>query len=272
MNNKSLLVSALLFGFGMGVGYVVGSKRLKAQYVEDLADVKDFYAKKLDEMGVQPEGFEPERGQRRTLEILENGEMAEEMSEEYFNKLTGYSSAATTSNEPKGKGRPIVNYSKPPIEIVAREAFRQPEPSPDDEESDFYDEAYEAELDARAEDLAQRRHENQSNGRPYTINHDEYEDLPDNYTRQVLYYYAEDRVLCEDDDSMVEEEEAIIGFDYEDVLEMQTTAWVRNDSIMNAYQIHRIDQSYSKSVANVAETPRERDFRILGRRKQGLDN
>lgn len=273
MNNKSLFIGVLVFGAGVGAGYFLGIQKVKAQYKEDLEDVKDFYAAKLDEIGVQPEGFNPERGQRRTLEIHENGEMTEEMSQEYFNKLSGYSSAATTSEWSRGKGRPIVNYSKPPLEFVARAAFEQPEPSPDDEEiENYYADAYADELDARAEELAQRRYENQSNGKPYTINYDEYQDIPENYSTQVLYYYSEDRVLCEDDDSMVEDEEVLVGFDYEDVLDMQTTAWVRNDTIMTAYQIHRIDQSYSKTVANVVETPRERDFRITGRRKQGMDN
>ena len=264
MNNKSLFIGTVVFAIGMGTGYFVGVKSVKARYQEDLAEVKDFYAQKLEEMGVQPEGFDPpEPGINGAPETFE-----EEMSEEYFNKISGYSSAATTND----KGRRIVNYSKPPIEFVARDAFDQPEPDepePDDEE---IDEDYEAELDARAEDLAQRRTENQANGNPYVINHDEYEDGPENYTRNILYYYSEDRVLCEDDDTIVEDEEVLVGFDYEDILDMQTTAWVRNDTIMNLYQIHRLDQSYAKTVANVAETPREREFRIIGRRKEGLDN
>ena len=37
-----------------------------------------------------------------------------------------------------------------------------------------------------------------------------------------IIHYAEDRVLCEDDDSIVDEEEELVGLDYEDVLSMQT--------------------------------------------------
>lgn len=269
MNNKTLLIGVLVFGAGVGAGYLIGIKRLKGQYQSDLAEVKDFYAAKLEEMGVQEAEFELNSNVFVEEEEEEPEEIVEEMTEEYFNKLSGYSSAATPGH--RGKGTHIVNYSKPPLEVVAREAFEQPEPD-EEEDEDEIDEAYEAELDARAEELALRRHENQSNGNPYTINHTEYEDAPENYSRQILYYYSEDRVLCEDDDSIVEDEEVLVGFDYEDTLDMQTTAWVRNDTIMTVYQIHRFDQAYAKTVANVAETPREREFRIMGRRKHGLDS
>ena len=79
-------------------------------------------------------------------------------------------------------------------------------------------------------------------------------------------------MLCEDDDSIVEEEEELVGFDYEDVLSMQTTAWVRNDTLMIGYEICRIDDSYNRSVANALETPKEREHRLLARQKHLMDN
>ena len=46
-------------------------------------------------------------------------------------------------------------------------------------------------------------------GNPYCIEYDEWEDLPQGYDKQCLFYYSEDRVLCEDDDSIVDEEEEL---------------------------------------------------------------
>lgn len=271
MNNKSLVLGIVLFGAGVGAGYILGINVVKNRYKEDLAEVKDFYRQKLDELGVEPEGFTPPTDD----DEAEDSEFSEEISEEYFSKLSGYSSAATKPSEgQRGKGKPIYNYSKPPLEMVAHGALQEADPDQDpDDESPHYDDAeYEAELEARADELAAERERCKSDGRPYTINHDEYEDLPEGFTRQVLYYYNEDRVLCEDDDSIVENEEELVGFEYEDILDMQTTAWVRNDNIMTAYQIHRIDQSYAEAVTNVRETPSERNYRIIGRRKQGFDS
>ena len=79
------------------------------------------------------------------------------------------------------------------------------------------------------------------------IEPEEYRDAPTGYDQQTLYYYVGDRTLCEDDDSIVEDEEEIIGFDYEDTLSMQTTCWVRNDTTRCMYEIHRIDDTYYKA-------------------------
>lgn len=132
----------------------------------------------------------------------------------------------------------------------------------------------EDELDQEAEEYARRRAENIQSNRPYLIEPEEYREGPEDYDHQVLYYYAEDRTLCEDDDTKIDEndEEECVGFDYEDKLDMQTTAWVRNDQLRVLYEIHRIDDSYKKAVQNVSETPREREFRIQGRRKHAIDN
>ena len=127
-------------------------------------------------------------------------------------------------------------------------------------------------MEARAEEYAKRKNENKDKGLPYVIDYNDWEYGPEEYDRQFLYYYSEDRVLCEDDDSIVEDEEELVGFDYEDILDIQTTVWVRNDKVNTLYEIHRIDDSYASSVANIAETPKERDYRIKGRRKQALDD
>jgi hypothetical protein len=264
MNIKKTLIGLTIFGAGTGVGYLIAKKTLVTQYREDLEEVKQFYYNKLEEMGVMDKDFKPENDYEEDTD----GDDIE--TEEYFNKVMKYSSAVRPEHE--GKGRPIINYNKPPLEIRNYGDLDGSEEEEDDEEEDPIDVAYEAELEARAEEFATRRYENKTNGLPYVIDHTEYEDGPEEYERQILYYYTHDRMLCEDDDSVVEDEEELTGFDYEDTLEMQTTAWVRNDKLMVLYEIHRIDASYQLTVEAAIETPREREFRILGRRKQALDD
>lgn len=272
MKNKSIFIGFLVFSAGIGTGYFAGMKRLKARFIEDLAEVKDFYAAKLEEIGVMPEKFDPKDLANPDIDYDEDDEDPE--TEEYLDKVQKYASAVPTGQ--RDKGRLITNYSKPPLNVVAYGEFGmgegdeepdEAEPDPDD-----VDEEYEAELDARAEEFAQRMHENKTNGLPYVIDFDDFEHGPEGYGRQTLYYYSVDRVLCEDDDTKVEDEEGLVGLDYEDTLDMQTTAWVRNDKVLVLYEIHRIDESYSNAVLNARETPTEREFRIMGRRKQGLDH
>ena len=276
MTNKNLFVGLAIFAAGSLTGYLACMVKLQKQYQEDLAEVKDFYMEKLHELGV----LEKDEliSDEIINQIIEDDSEAYRATEEYFNQVKGYSTAATENVDNagiRGKGRPLIKYNKPPLlpedddEIDENE---DPYEGYDEDVEEEIDEAYEAELNARAEEFAMRKHENRSNGLPYVIDHREFEDGPDEYERMTLYYYSEDRVLCEDNDSIVEDEEGLVGFDYEDVLDMQTTAWVRNDTLLNLYEIHRLPYSYAKTVANIVETPKEREYRIMGRRKQGMDN
>ena len=271
MNVKKTLLGLTIFGAGAGLGYFICKKRLTAQYQEDVAEVKQFYMNKIEELGVMDEDFDPEDLNDGDTEDEddEDEDPNEEEVREYYERVMKYSSAIQQGD----RGRPIINYNKPPLEMRDwGDIEDEGDIEENSEDEDPMDLAYEAELEARAEEYAKRRHENMTNGLPYVIDHEEYENGPDEYERQFLYYYSADRVLCEDNDSVVEDEEVLVGFDYEDTLDMQTTAWVRNDQIMVLYEIHRVDESYARTVANAIETPKEREFRILGRRKQALDD
>ena len=291
MNIKNTLFNLSLLGIGGLVGYVLAKKQLQNKYQDDLADVQDFYYKKLQEIGVMEEDFEPqemtdeellEEFKRVTGDGIDTGIIDE--VHEYINNSKVVELDERRNNDKKknetskdakydrGKGRPIINYNKPPLEKILAELEEEGDKEVDDPEEENVDAEYEAEIEARAEEFAQRRYENQMSGEPYCIDHEEFKYAPDEYETEVLYYYAQDRVLCEDDDSIVDEEEELVGLDYEDILSMQTIAWVRNDRICKLYEIHRIDESYQKVVTNAVETPREREFRLNGRRKQALDD
>jgi hypothetical protein len=277
MNIKTTAIGVVIFAAGAGTGYFVCKKRMVVQYKEDLIDIKDFYNEKLEAMGLMEEGFNPSdlwepSDIDETEEEDDEPEQYEETEEddtnaEYNAKVLRYSGALRT--DPEGKGKPIIKYNKPPLQM---EDWGDLEPDEEEPDEDDIDLEYEAELERMADEMSTRRFENKTNGLPYVIDYDEYENGPDEYDNQVLYYYSKDRTLCEDDDSEVEDEEGAIGFDYEDVLDMQTTAWVINDTLMTLYEIHRIDESYKIAVQGVLENPREREFRLLGRRKQAMDD
>ena len=273
---NKVLFGTGMFGLGAFAGYFVSKKLLGEQYRVDVADIQAFYKEKLDELGVMEEGYElPE-----DLED-EDDESDEEDPQAYTSKA-----------HKEERHRVIVDYTKkynkPSLEVmkkVLHEGASVVVPAngeenlgniEDGEEDPEYtprdDPEYEAELEKMADDYARRRSENMKKGEPYLIEPEEYHEGPEDYDHQALYYYAEDRTLCEDDDCQVEDEEECVGFDYEDKLDMQMTCWVRNDKLRVLYEIHRIDDSYKKAVLGISETPREREFRIQGRRKQALDS
>lgn len=296
---KKILFGAAMFGVGALVGHVLTKKMFIEQYKADVADIQAFYRQKLEEVGVMEEGYEPPEGENGEdtvdVDLLswqhKGAPIGRAVVEGFKNgiKVTcdPNGAAETTSadaiNSYRGERKPIfTDYTKPPLESMGRALGVTVPVEPngeenlgdiDDEEGDdAIDPEYEAEIEAMAEDYARRRSENMKSGRPYLIEPEEFHDGPAEYDRQALYYYSGDRTLCEDDDRVVEDEEACVGYDYEDKLDMQTTAWVRNDKTQVLYEIHRLDESYRKAVLGAVETPREREFRLQGRRKQALDN
>ena len=78
------------------------------------------------------------------------------------------------------------------------------------------------------------------------------------------------------DDSLIDENDTPIDDtdDYLDAiskLQNQTNVYVRNERIGADYAIHRMNRSYKEDVLGVMETPREREFRHLARRKTVMD-
>lgn len=278
-----IFFGTVAFSLGAVAGYYACKKHLEEQYRMDVDDIQTFYNEKLEEFGVMDSDSYYEHLEDEELESYEDEEYDEdpEYNEEDERMLTSYRN---------DKRRVVVDYTKPSLETMQKvlqsegvtvivdsnneENLGQIDDEDYDEYEDYddYDEEYERELEEMAEDYARRRSENMKNGDPYLIEPEEYAEGPEDYDRQALYYYSHDRVLCEDNDIQVEDEEGCVGFDYEDKLDMQTTAWVRNDKLRVLYEIHRIDESYQKTVLNIVETPREREFRIQGRRKQAMDD
>lgn len=276
---KNVIVGVVLIGLGGVTGYFISRKVLEDEYQKDIAEIKELYQEKLAELDAMIEALDEKHGVKKQEDETE--ETAEERD------------ARETVETYRGqRRRSIIEYNKPSLDSF-KEAVKMyggegvsatVDPNGDEHlgeidglengEEDVYtsdDPEYLSELEQQSDDYAQRRTENMKNDRPYLIEPEEYREGPEEYDHQVLYYYADDRTLCEDDDAKVEDEEQVVGFDYEDKLDMQTTCWVRNDQLRVLYEIHRIDDSYKNAVENVSETPREREFRVQGRRKGALD-
>ncbi len=279
---KNVVIGTFLVGVGAVIGYFISRKLLEEQYRIEIAKIRALYQDKMDELEGMIDTIESS-----TEEQEDDEDEDEEPSEEDSDEEKAFN---TRLAEYRGERRPIaVEYNKRPLTTFKRLLESQgmsvvvaPNGDEnlgnlDDEEEDSdvpspNDPEYEEKLDQIAEDYARRRTENMKNEEPYLIEPDEYREGPEEYTHQTLYYYAHDRTLCEDDDTEFELEEECVGFDYEDVMDTQMTCWVRNDKISTLYEIHRIDDSYRRAVLNVSETPREREFRLQGRRKQAMDD
>lgn len=275
MARFKLIVSSLaLLSVGFISGYFTCKKLLADKYMEDLDELRDIYWKK--EQGFQ----DAEDSDIASEDDEDDDDVNDEETRKYVN---GPINQQLYSSE---KGQPLVNYSKPSLDKMARaikkdmtaQGVYDPTAGLEEAEEDEDEEDPSEDLDGYDDDemdavsTSRTRMQMRRNDEPYLIDYDEYMDGVPGYDKQTLYYYAQDAVLCEDDDIVVDDEEGLVGLDYEETLRMQTSAWVCNDRTRTLYEIHKIQSSYRADVLGVRETPREREFRLQGRRKQALDN
>lgn len=294
MINKYKLIAFGLGCFGVGVvtGYIYANRTLREMYLEDIQETKNFYNKKLEELGVMPAeseykkiketDFDEGNGDFEGFVIATGDDVTDEEARSYYERVMGRDSHTGEPFEVDlteeefdrmvnvGSRRIRTNYNKPDLRVLADEKLRNDPYHGDDmeEEDDFMTE--EEELDYLSDEFIREQAEHRANKRPYVIDHDEFATAPDDYESIILYYYAEDRALVDENDDRVsiDDEEELLGFDYEDVIDIQTTAWVRNDYISAVYEINRVEGSYERDVLNAIETPSERAKRLERRKNR----
>ena len=243
---KNSILGLVSFGLGVATGYLVCKKPLDAKYQEEIEIVKEalgVYAEKQADIRAEEEEIEAEKEAAKVI-----------INEELYNS---------------SHKNPRFNYSKPDLNELAKTRLEfvkdEDEDEGDEEDAEIEDEEYEQELLDAADDFARRQEENMLNNLPYVIDYDDFVDGPDEYEKESLYFYTDDGYLCDEDDQVIEEDEELVGHHFEDLLDTQTMAWVRNDFVEKLYEIHRVDRSYQKDIRGLAETPREREIRLAER-------
>lgn len=252
---KSLLV---IFSFGIGAasGYFVCKKLLDKQYQDEIQEVREALLQYRTSLNPNTESVpkveEPDSNIHVAEKIIDNN----------------------LYRPPKG--RAYFNYSKPSMSELAKniglDDSYQTEEDEDiqEEEEEEFDEEQERELDIleEADEDARQRMDSSD---PYVIDYDDFADAPDEYERQTLYFYSNDGYLCDEEDQLVEDEEKIVGREFEDVLNSEPVVFVRNDTLKTVYEIYRLDRSYQEDIKEIIETPQERELRRMARRKEVAD-
>jgi hypothetical protein len=287
MNNvvKSLGMMAI-FGAGVGAGYLIAKKQLERKYEaiaqEEIDSVKERFLNKAS-----GEGWAGERLLRKYEEehADDNDEEEEftkshDTSKDYTDEVPKEDPFEGMTKEQIEEARAehkrvITNYAgmyKPSLNDLAAQRIPSKMIEPgvieedDPEEPDEYEDAEtdeEREL-REGEALGRVDHEH-----PYIIEPEQFDTECEHYDKLDLFYYSKDDTLCDDDDAPLEDTE-----DYDDAiakLQMQTNVYVRNEAVGADYAIHRLNRSYQEDVLGIAETPKEREYRHLARRKSIMD-
>lgn len=233
--NKSILIKLGMFVLGGAVGFLVGKKFYRDKFAaiadEEIESVKEAY----DRMRQQSESDDTELSTPTASDILKKA----------INPVTRSSLDENPYEQAKR------NYN-----LTGKRATEQPvDPDGENEEEDeepITDDAgkTEEEMDLSKVDRTQ----------PYVIDSHEFTDEFDHHDKLSLYYYRVDDVLCDEDESVIEEIEETVGYDAISVLDKQTTVWVRNEPLCTDYEIVALNESYSKGEKDESGknlTPRE---------------
>lgn len=238
MNNpKTVLPLVLAFGLGGFLGYIITKKLLAEKYAEDAQ-----------------------------IEI-------DELKAYYHNKYEG---------ELTKKTRTALKHVKPDLHTFVTKDEPM-EYNDMDEESDakFYktdEEEAQAQMDEDLSlDAQEELNEDLTNlykdpKEPYLIDYAEWAKPSEIFDKIDLYYYRADDILCDTKDSIIKDPEEILGWDWLNEMQKETTLFIRNEKLAIDYEVHSLGLAYSDEVSSRLETDRERKYRRTARAKKAMDD
>ena len=107
---------------------------------------------------------------------------------------------------------------------------------------------------------------------PYLISYAEFCKKSDVYDKVDLYYYRLDDILCDTKDTIMQNPEDVLGWDWMKEMQIMTTAFVRNEKLKIDYEIYPITGAFSDEVTSRLETDKERKYRRIARQKKAMDD
>ena len=107
---------------------------------------------------------------------------------------------------------------------------------------------------------------------PYLIDYAEFCKKSDVYDKVDLYYYRLDDILCDTKDTIMQNPEDVLGWDWMKEMQKINTAFVRNEKLKIDYEIYPISGAFSDEVTSRLETDKERKYRRIARQKKAMDD
>ena len=239
MNNpKTVFPLVLAFGLGGFLGYIITKKLLAEKYAEDaqneIDDMRDYYREKYEVDGVHK------------IKITSKPNLSD--------LVKPYSASILESYDDEENEETDAKYFKTDEE--EKQALM-------DEELSL---AAQEELN---EDLVNRYKDPKE---PYLIDYAEWAKPSEIFDKVDLYYYKVDDILCDTKDSIIKDPEEILGWDWLNEMQKETTLFIRNEKLAIDYEVYSLGQAYSEEVSSRIETDRERKYRRTARAKKAMDD
>lgn len=219
--NTKILLSFL---GGAATGALICFAILKEKYEElaneEIENIKDYYQKEMEKID---DAYEEELD---NLINTMNRDMYEHDKREGTKTYVDY----------------VKKYS--PDEIVKDKYYDMPYPDVIDED---YHEDDELPEDSPENDLQYEK--------PFVISREEFDEGYPHFDKITITYYAEDDVLADEQDEIISDIEAVVGYDslsrFGDMSDDDCVVYVRNGRLGADYEIILTQESYSESVLGI---------------------
>lgn len=244
MNIKNIL----LFVGGLAIGAaggILGTKKYfegkyQKRYEEDHAQLEEYYHKKDEYSRVPHEDPDDQDDEEKQVEgdSKPGGRMSPSERAEIKKKLMKNWEGTTNY---AGMYREKNGYTDRGL-VEAQHPLDQGEPGEEDPD-DQDDEEIES-----PEEQAFNEHQRNKDRPPKLISDEAFSELPASIETGVLYYYAYDEMLCEENEEPVEEPERLVGdcldkYGFRD--NEERVIFVMNYALDTAYEIQKVDASWT---------------------------
>lgn len=219
----NIFKNLIIYGIGAATGAFIAIKMLEDHYAaiadEEIEAVKNMAREKIKEI--------EKKYEKDTEEVKEVIKKNEEVVNNVYKKMAR-------------------DYTKPNLEEIAERAKELADeekeyPREDDDMDELEEEMYEKEAES---DKLNERYDID----PYLITEEEFSNENLHYEKETLWYYLEDKVLCNDSEELVDDVEALIGEDTLEFINDDQTIYIRNDRQGSDFEIVCVKKAYSVEV------------------------
>lgn len=224
----NIFKNLIIYGIGAATGAFIAIKLLEDHYAamadEEIEAVKKMAREKIKEI--------TDKYEKDSAEVKEVIKKNEEVVNNVYKKV-------------------VRDYSKPDLAMAAatihsqivdeKEKTEYPRDDEDEDMDELEEEMYEKE--AESDKLNERY-----NIEPYLITEEEFSNERLHYDKETLWYYLEDKVLCYDDEGLVDDSVDLIGDETLDFINEDQTIYIRNDRMGSDFEIICLRKSYQVEV------------------------
>lgn len=240
MNNKTLIKDIVIFLAGATIGgvgtWLVTKTHYKNFADKEIADVKEYYRKKIHDELLTEEGFEEATGES-VEDYKDEIEAKREMAKKNHNKpsIVDYTKFYNHDQE-----KPTVESSlaemEHPKDSDEDEMYAEDDSEADDHEEENY----------IAGERMNKEDEDNSSRDPLVISEDIFYAEDNRFSQESLFYYTENDTLVDEHDTVVENRELIVGNWLSDpIWDDSGVMYVRNPRLQIDYEITKVDAAFS---------------------------